>query len=236
MSSPSSLRMADKASEPILEVSKWLKLQVLADPQEMRSLFRSLGHFEIYLTSGLTKKGHGLIAQEDFLLCYEDYANALKAGKIPDESRYRPYFSSVFVTSTDSLYALPMDETRQLIRASRPVVQLQPHSMDYSPLDGKFRPMIFGSDSILWGIQFSYPQLYMNPESHQVMQVIDNEYFTSTSLFKKIQRWLRQETIPTPFWVGDTKVNVPMRLGKLCLEWINVHPQLAKKNLRISPS
>lgn len=227
------LRIATVESEPPMEASKWLKLQVLVENLEMSSLFDALGHFEIYLTGIITKFGEGQIAKPEFLNNYRYYIESLKNGEIPDESVYKPYFSAIFTVSSDILFSLPMPEGRQLIRASKPVIQLQAHSMDYSVHDGKFRPMVFGLDSILWGIQFSYPQLYLDPKTKEVHQVADNEMFPNTRLFRALQRWVRQETIPTPFQVGQEKVNVPMRLGKQCLGWINRHPQLVHKKLQV---
>lgn len=227
------MRITNLESEPPMEVSKWLKLPVLLSLEEMRHLFHVLGDFEIYFTGVLTQPGEEQILKEDFLNIYSTYINTLMQGNIPDELTYRSYFNTIFTTTPDCLYAIPASHGRQLIRASKPVIQLQSHSMDYSLMDGKFRSMVFGIDSVLWGVQFSYPQLYLEPKSKEILTVVDNDKFPNTNLFKQIQKWLRQETIPAPFKVGVDKINVPIRLGKKCLSWINKHPQLSKKNLTI---
>ena len=233
MGSLKPLRIATVESEPPMEASKWLKVQVLADSQEMVSLFDAMGHFEIYLTGIITKSGEGEVSKPEFLEKYSYYVESLKNGRMPDESVYRSCFSTIFTVASDVLYAISMPENRQLIRVSKPVIQLQAHSMDYSVHDNKFRPMVFGLDSILWGIQFSYPQLFLDPKTKEVLQVADNEMFPNTRLFRVLQKWMRQETMPTPFLVGKEKVNVPMRLGKQCMGWINRHPQLLNKKLQV---
>lgn len=219
--------------EPPMQASKWLSIPVLIDREEMESLFEALGSFYIYEVSQVQSEGKEIMPAKDFLQVYEKYIQALKQGEIPAETLYRAVFSSIFTASTDPLYALQLPNGKHLIRVSKPVIQLQPNSIDYSPHDGKFRSGVFSLHSVLWGIQFSYPQLYLDPISKQPFKVVENEEFPNTRLFHILQRWIREHTIPTPFLVEGKIVNVPIRLGKKCLEWIRHHPQLAKKNLQI---
>lgn len=234
MSTPSSsLRMCAPNAEPPMQASKWLKCQVLCDAEELQSLSQSLEPFEIYLTGCVTPLGSGSLAKQEFFSIYASYIEELKQGKIPGNSQYRHYFSSVFTRTPEVLYAIPLETNQQLIRVEKPVVQLQHHCLDYSKEDGKFRPMIFGTDCIHWGIQFSYPQIFQEARTHQILQVDDSPIFPNTSLFKHLQQWIRKNTIPTPFLVGDQQINVPMRLGKQCLCWINQHQQLINRGLRV---
>lgn len=220
------------SSEPY-HASKWLSVALLIDSHEMQSLFDSLGPFFIFTVGNICKKGEGIISQETFLSCYADYVNALKTGIIPEDSNYRTIFSSAFSYAEDHLYALNVNESSQLIRIAKPIVQCQMHNLDYSTADGKFRPMVFGKDSVLWGVQFSYPQLFEDPKTHAVHKVEDRAEFPNTQLFKKIQKWTREHTVPTPFIILETVINVPMRLGKACFEWINSHPQLKQKSFKV---
>ena len=130
------------------------------------------------------------------------------------------------------VYTVPVDGDRQIIKVKKPVIQMQAHRIGYSSLDGKFRPMVMGKESISWGIQFSYPQIY--EDSGKVVKVNESDQFPNTARFKKMQRWMRRHTIPTPFLADGKRVNVPMRLGKQCLPWINTHPQLVEKNIGVS--
>ena len=113
------------------------------------------------------------------------------------------------------------------------MIQLQAHRFDYSPLDGKFRTMILGYDSVHWGLQFSYPHLFQN-EKLEVLTVNESEQFPNSALFKKLQRWVRAHTLATPFEVGGHKVNASIRLGKQCFPWINDHPQLKEKKWKVA--
>lgn len=233
MSEDLTLRFSTLNEEGPLQVSKWLKIQMLVDIEEIKSLFSFLGEFLIYNASTVCKEGQGIITQNKFLDCYADYINALKNGRMPEESFYRQCFSSVFTVSPDSLYAVKIGEGMQLIRIRKPVIQLQSHRLNYSSEDGKFRSMTLGTDSIVWGIQFSYPQLYLNNRTKEIENVMEIHRFANTSLFRSLQKWTRQHTIPTPFFVNHERINVPMRLGKQCISWINKHPQLIEKNIHV---
>lgn len=232
---PLSLPQRTVSNQTPLEASKWLKIQLLVDADEMKDLLHELGDdFEIFLTSGVMDSSEGLLSREDFLKTYRSYVSDLIAGKLPDESLYRSCFSSVFTKDREALYALPVGENQHLIRVQKPVLQLQLHRMAYSPEDGNFHTMVFGKDSIAWGIQFSYPQLYRDHETKQVEKVVASSDFPNTFLFRSLQQWVRKATIPTPFMIQDRLTNVPVRLGKNCLSWINKHPNLIQKGIKVA--
>jgi hypothetical protein len=222
-----SLRKFSQASLP-LQASKWLQIPLLLDSDEMKDLFDAMGDFWIALATGVTKEGEGFISKEEFLDCYQAYVNALKSGQMPTDPRIRPYFSSVLTCTLDALYTVSVGQQQQLLKVDKPVIQLQLHRFDYSQADGKFRSMVFGQNSIFWGVQFSYPQLYQD-EKFQVKQVRETEEFPNTALFKRLQKWMRAHTVATPFIVENKLINVPIRLGKKCFAWINHHPQLKPK-------
>lgn len=233
MTLPDNLRLSSLADEIPMQASKWLQSQILIDAEEMESLFAAMGDFSIFQAGSLTKAGYGAIDKKAFLDLYSQYIEILKSGSLPEESWYRPFFSSVFSSASDALYAVLVEDGQQLLRVSKPVIQLQPHRLGYSEVDGKFRPMVFGTDNIVWGIQFSYPQLFMDQPTHQVVTVDLSDRFPNTQLFRKLQKWVRHNTVPTPFIVKETQINIPMRLGKECFSWINRHPQLIEKGLKI---
>lgn len=216
-----------------LQASKWLSLQVLIDEEEMAALCQALEPFEIYRTGAVVPAGEGKIPLTAFIDSYAHYIQQLKRGEIPKMEEYHSYFSTLFTVTPEVLYSIAAGDDRQLLRLSKPAIQLQPHSLDYSPYDGKFRPMVLGLNSIMWGIQYSYPQLYQDPLNKEVLSVGQEEIFPNTLLFRTLQRWVRHNTIPTPFQVEGRTINVPMRLGKNCLSWINHHPQLASRKLQI---
>jgi len=227
------LRISTPAQEGVLRVSKWLKHQVLLGAEEMESLFSTLSPFSIYVVSEVVSARNGLISHEEFLEKYAAYANTLKEGNIPDETSLRRYFSAIFTVTPDILYAMQAGPDKFLIKALKPVIQLQGHHFFFSRVDGKFHSMVLGKGSVTWGLQFSYPQIYQDPKDHSFSKVVDSSFFPNTALFTRLVKWLRSNTIPTPLLAEGKRTNVPIRIGKRCLEWIDRHPHLIAQDINV---
>lgn len=211
-----------------LQASQWHSCQVLLDVDEMKDLLAHLGQFSIVQVSGVIPYREAILSKEDFLEGYRQYVFALKEGKYPDEPSLRSVFSSVFTTTLDVLYAVPLKvEGQCLIKVTHPVVQLQNHRLHFSSADGKFRSMVFGSETLCWGLQFSFPRLFQDEKS-QVYQVREGDQFPNAALFRQLQLWMRHHTRATPFDVGGKKIFSSARLGYRCFPWINNHPQLGQ--------
>lgn len=227
------LRLRTVQEQQPLQASKWLQLQLLIDAQEMQDLLHTLGDFFIYLTGAVIPMGAGELSHATFGDIYRRYVDDLSHGRTPDDTTYRQPFSAVFTRTVDALYALDTGDGKVIIRPTRPVIQLQLHQLGFSQVDHKFRSMVYGKDSLSWGIQFSYPQIFEDPVTRQIHPVNRSEAFPNSFLFHDLQRWVRKHTLPTPFLVNGKRVNVPVRLGKTCFAWIHQHPQLSKHGLAV---
>jgi hypothetical protein len=230
MTIPYFLPIRPKVGLP-MQVSKWLSCPMLIDEKEMIDLLDHIQPFEIFIASGIMMHGEGMITKDEFLDCYCHYIQSLRLGIVPNDPRMHKYFSAIFTRSREALYAVHIDEKRQMIKVDQPVVQLQLHRISIGA-DKKFRSMGLGQNNIYWGIQFSYPQLYQNA-AMQVITIRDSDEFPNSDLFKTLQKWTRNHTVATPFLVDRQRVNVPFRLGKACFEWINHHPQLKDAGLQV---
>jgi len=213
-----------------LSVAKWLKIFLLIDAEEMRELFTFLdAHFLFYQVQRVIKSGEGILAPSAFLQLYEDYVCILQKGEIPPDSIQREFSLAMSVTN-EALYALSVEGERQIIKPILPIIQLQANRVRYTPEDHSFRCPVFGVGTFSWGIQIAYPQIYQNPETHEVS---GTDHFPNAPLFKAIQKWVRNATRATPFLVKGKKQNEPIRLGKKCFSWINNHPELKPQNISI---
>lgn len=223
--------MHQKQPVPSLTVSKWLKHQVLLSEEEMHVLFGALPHFSIYNVSEVVTEDK--IAREVFLDVYGKYVAALQRGEEPQDKEYRRVFSSVFSVSPEVIGRQEMKEGRFLARPTRPVVQLQLHRFLASEVDGKYHSMVLGQESISWGIQFAYPQIFQDPESKAFLKVTQSPEFPNTALFSQMAKWFRSFTVPVTFsWKGKITPTA-MRLGKECLSWINHHRMLKEKGIAV---
>jgi hypothetical protein len=227
------LRLSSPKEEGMLQVSKWIKCQVLLDEDEMAKLLGELDPLYFCVVSEPVEKEDGVISKDAFLEHYKTYVNALKQGSLIDESLLRRYFSAAATCTTDVVYGIAVSQDKYLIKPIKPIIQLQAHHFFYSKFDGKFHPMVLSTESVTWGVQFSYPQLYQDPKSHRIAKVADSIDFPNTSLFARMLKWLRHNTLPTPFFVHGQRVNAPIRIGRACLKWIDQHPQLKEKEIRV---
>lgn len=227
----SPLRISKVETEGPFQASKWLKVPVLLDVNELRALLNLLPTALIYRTSSLVKEGEEVISHAEFISIYSNYIATLKEGKIPGPE-YRLAFSPILTCAADHLYRVVTSDS-SLVRIAKPVIQMQAHVFDYSPADGKFRSMVLGPNTISWGLQFSYPQLFQENSTNQIFKVSDTPQFPNTHLFHILQQWVRRHTIPIPVVIHDKVINVPIRIGKECLSWINNHAQLQAKGLKI---
>lgn len=216
-----------------LQASKWQKFPMLIDLDEMKGLFAALDPFWIVQVSGLVKAGSEVVAHEEFLDVYGKYIDALKNGENYADMKMRSYFSSALTVFPEAFYAFEVKPNIHLVKVQEPVLQMQAHRFNYSTADSSFRSMSMGNDSISWGLQFSFPHIFQDAH-FETFKVRDGDRFPNALLFKKLKGWMRGATIAAPIDVEGKIVNVPIRLGKNCLSWINVHPQLKSKGLRIA--
>lgn len=229
-------RISTPAQEGILRVSKWLKFQVLLNEEEMHALFSHLGSFSIYLVSGWVRREQASLSKEAFLSLYSRYVSYLKRGEVPPVEEFKIPFSSILTRTADLLYAQDVGQERYLIKALRPVIQLQAHHFFLSEVDYKYHPMVQSHESISWGLQISYPQIFQDPKSADFSKVTVCEAFPNSEFFILLTKWLRQHTLPTPFVYRGVQTYVPIRIGKQCVSWINCHPQLLKRKLGVKLS
>jgi hypothetical protein len=211
--------------------SKWLKFQVLCDPDELEKLFNHLQPFSIYPLTGVISLEQIPMSPAFFLQEYASWIEGLKRGVVPTDAQLRKVLACAFTQTPDALYLQDLSNGRYLVKIAQPVIQVQTHYFTYSSIDGVFRPMSMGSDSIFWGIQLSYPQIYQHSET---MDLLESGDTPNAELFQKVREWIREATRATPFFVDGKKINVPIRIGKNCLSWAGNHPQLKTKSIGIA--
>jgi hypothetical protein len=214
-----------------MQAAKWVKIPLLIDLGEMEDLIcNHLPPFMLYDVQRVTASHEGIYTPQDFLQCYGHYVALLKTGQIPDPLAFRPFFSAAWSVTEEALYSLPAQEGRRLLKTASPVVQSQMNQIRYAPEEKLFRNQVFATDSITWGIQLAFPHVFMDSKTYAVEKT---RQFPNMALFAAIQRWVRSQTVATPFIVNGEKINSPIRLGKACFSWIASHPQLKLQGIVI---
>jgi len=227
----SHFRISHPKEEGMFQASKWISFRVLLDETEMESLLNTLSPFSFYNVSEIVQPDQAIFSASTFLSEYTTYVQALKKGTI-----YQPpkaLFSSVISREPEALYG--MDVKKGIIlKILKPVVQISLHHFNYSPEDHSFYFMVHSKEAIQWGLQFSYPQLYSNSRTGDVIEVMKDHSYPNTELFRSLRKWMRGSSRPVPFLCDGKRVNVEARIGNGCFDWIDQHPQLKEKGLALA--
>lgn len=223
-------RVSHPREEGVFQASKWLTYRVLLGAEELADLFASLPSFSLYNVSEIVKHEEGTFSKEMFLSEYAAYIEALKRGSV--YTLPKALFSCALSATPEAFYA--MDVKKGIIlKILKPVVQLSLHHFTYTPMNQSFHWMVHSQESVSWGLQFSYPQLYSNSMKGDVVELMKQQEDPNTCLFRTLMKWMRRNSRPIPFFIEGKRVNVEARLGETCFDWINTHPHLQEKNLII---
>lgn len=223
------------ASDKPLEASLWLSLQALLSFEEMQELCHHLKPFHIVASGAIVEEGQEAIEIPCWLAFYKEYIDALSSGVCLEESTLRAPFSRAWSCDLTPFFGVAVQQqpkVRTLVRAASPIVQLQHCRIRYSSGDGKMHAMVLGRNTISWGLQWAFPQLYRDFPSGQIKKP-RQENNNNSLFFSKLQRWLRTNSLPTTFWVSGKKIATSLRLGQQCLSWIDKHPQLAAQGITL---
>jgi hypothetical protein len=224
------IRISTLAQEGLFQAAKWLKVQALLSEEELKQLLQELAPIHLFPLTGSFLLDELPLPIETFLRAYGSWIEQLKQGIAPTDDALKPYKAMLFTQDLQAVWLQPVAEQKYLVKPSAPFILVQVHQMTYSPVDQSFRPMTFGQESIFWGLQFAFPQVYQDPKTEQF---IEEDLGPTELAFRNLRRWIREFTTATPMWVEGQKMNLPIRIGKQCRSWINQHPQLLAKHLKV---
>lgn len=188
----------------MLKASKFIHFPLLIEPSEMHAMLDALPPFSIYNIAEV--KEEVSITQADFLSDYEAYVEALKrGGRIP-------FVSGAFTMTEDAIEIKTVPDGRKLARPLLPIVQFRPYH--FTKGEGKIQPLTWGADTIAWGLQFSFPQIYAKKGNVEKSKESPN-----FPLFRALQQWVRHNTKPTPIAFGEKEIMTPIRTSPSALSW-----------------
>lgn len=228
------LRRSHPNQEPPFQASKWLEIPALLDVEEMDSLFSLFTDCFCFPFGSVLPASGECDVRTSFLSAYKAYINTIKSGDKPEPSEIERSFSLGITSDESSLYVMPVGENKALLKLISPVIQISAHFFDYSPVDGKIRSKIKGKETVSWGVLIAFPQLYMDPDTKEVVNTVAKRDLPNAKLFHQVQKWIRSHTLPTPFLTADQKIHAPIRIGKDCLKWVNSYAELDRKGLKVN--
>ena len=228
-----SLRKSHPSLEKNFSVSKWLKHQILLDEDEIHQWIALLDSAHLVNVSEVGPYENLEISKRDFLSHYCDYIRALKQGSIFHHPASRRYFSVAIAVDPSLLYTIEIQPGRFMVKTQCPLIQLQQHAFRFSESLQTIHPMVLSPESITWGFQISYPQLFHENSKSSFSKIDERAEFPNTALFRRMVRWMREVSVPTTFTWQKVTIPTAIRLGKQCLNWIQHHPQLRAQGIHV---
>lgn len=207
---PEKIRISTLKEEGNCPVSKWLSVPLLLSNAEMKQFLEEMGNFFMIRTDCVLEKEKTLLPRTEFLAIYEAYVAALKENRPINEIDVKMALQTAWTLSLDVAYAIEVARDKHIVKLAKPAVMAQVHRLSYSHDDQQFRSQVFGTNSFPLGIYLSYPQLFQDPKTHQLENILHDPKFSNTPLFQNIQKWIRYHTKPLAL---ETK-KLPIRVGK----------------------
>lgn len=200
--------------------SKWQRLQVLLDPRELEKLIEYLSPLLILNTSEVIPQEKISLPVEELVRLYEKYI-AMLQGKSPRE---RISLSYALSTRIENFCAIKLSSNKYICRLVQPDVQLQVYSFLLND-SGKPLSQVFSSETVSFGLQFSYPAIFQDGLTSQVFSTTKNT-FSGWKLWSSIRSWIRNHTFPLPICFQGKNMRLPIRLGQVAATWITSHIDL----------
>lgn len=213
--------------------SKWITFDLLVDPFEIKNLLDTLSPVHLISLQNAQPETPFLMTQDQFLEVYSYYISQLQSQKTPSLESFKKAFYLMISSSFDKIFIRKLENGKEFLVTAKPLIEVKPISLVFSQVDQSLRAAPYHPDGILWGLRFSFPQLMQNPSTLET-EDIRKDNSLEAALFVKLRRWVREYTLATPFIIDSKKINLPVRLGKNCLSWINFHPDLKKFNIQVA--
>jgi hypothetical protein len=227
------LKVSTPSQEGVLHASKWQHLRMLVSVCEFQALLERLGACYFVNVAKVCKVEESFVTKEKLLELYEQYLKALKEEKAFEDHSYKQQFSLALSSDLTPFYLMQVREEEVLVKLKTPAIRMQLFNFHYIEEENKFVFTQYRQESIPWGLEFSFPQFYQDPDTCQPVEILKDKQHPNTQLFKLIQQWMRDFTSPTAFMIHQNKQVAPFRLGKKCLMWINEYPSLRKQGLQV---
>lgn len=230
------IRISTPAKEGVMQASKWLYLRMLIDPVEFKELLVLLEDVHFLNMARVCIKEDIFVEPSKLASQYDHYISLLKREEIVDDRAYRPHFSLAISKTLLPFYLMQVKTESFLVKLVEPIIRMQLFSFQYIQEQQRFISTYSIENSISWGLEFSFPQFYQDVDTCQPVEILKNKANLNTQLFKSLQKWTREATVPVPFIIDENKEIAPFRLGKKCFEWINLYAGMRKHGLKIVDS
>jgi hypothetical protein len=202
--------------------SKWIHYHFFIDQNELEELLAAFNTCYLFPIGKMFLNYENNL-QVKIIKEYKSVIENLKS-KVVNLNSINSIFPIAISKTIDAFYLYSPKDNLHTIKIEKPVLQLQVGTFRYSSITQTIQLNSLGSDTIFWGFKLSYPQIFQDPKSNQIVKV--NANFDNFSYFALVRKWIRENTYPVRFKINQKKIVTPLRIGKKCISWINFHPQL----------
>lgn len=216
-----------------IRYAKWLQTPLLCSLEELDLLLHSLGSIFLVPAGGLLEREALFVSPEDLRSTYQQYLAWIVSSAALPSAEMRRHLTLMMSVSLDSFSAAEIKTGRFMIKPVQPVVMIQPYHFFMSSLDQKIHSMVMSQESISWGLQFSYPQMYEDPKNHLFGKISEAPEFPNTALYKKVVQWVRSFAMPAPVHYMGQKTHASFRIGKQAFALAQAHKGLQKRGIEV---
>ncbi len=221
--STSTFQVISQSRMPPYHVSKWAYIAALLSAKELKELFHTLKIRQLCDISRVLPFDQLTISVETLLENYQSYLEGLIDSSSLQNHKIATYG---FASSLEHFRAMQVGEDRFILKPVLPVLRVQKYQFNVSE-EGKVLSMVQGQGAIRFGLQFSYPMIFQDPDTLHVLNVLRCENFSrTTSLYRILNQFIREHTNPLAILWQGRKRRLPVKLGKDCFSWVGKHHDL----------
>lgn len=192
------------------QASLHLSYGILLTSEELSLLLGSLeplGDFSIFGSGVLLPQDKLEQSPKNLVEIYKKYLEG--SVSLPE---HKAALSSVWSMDHEAVALREIATDKWQVVRRLPVVQLNRFQFRFDSKTDRFFMQSFSQETLFWGLEFKYPQLFLDPITSKLIKVLKEPYL-NTLLWKGIHQWIRNHTVPVQFVTEEGKRIAPFRIG-----------------------
>jgi hypothetical protein len=193
--------------------------------EEWAHFFHDFPQLHLFRVASVVAKGKEEMEISEFLSIMTKFITEIESRSDIDIDPYRIPFSCALSPTISDFSVMHLPGERVLVKPREPVIQLRPLSLSMSP-EGALQTKSWGKDNIFWGIQLSYPQIFQDPQTKEIVQALADH--PNGKLFKEILKWFRLHTKPVSLAKRGKSLAFSLKVGAKSVYLLAKHEQIKK--------
>lgn len=184
--------------------SKWIHLSFFFTTEELKDILSSFEKLYFFSLKNPLYQSEICKSKKDLVDTYDEEIATFLQG---EKKEYLKEILPLALTSDPHDLSLKkLADERVLVCIRKPLVLVRPHYFAISELDQR----ITKGNAIFWGIQFSYPLVYIDPVTQQIKEGMKAP---NAALFTYLRKWARSHTKLAHFKMRGELIKSPYRIS-----------------------